>query len=109
MRVWDAGSGRCASVVQVGGRVDSLLLEGGFLFVGLHVQGVAPPPGLIKARCCRPAHLPVHAVNDTSLPPPAQSVYNASFLILLSRHQAWLHRTAAGQRWSPMMLAKPSK
>ena len=50
MRVWDTASGKCTSSVQVGGRVDSLLLQGGFLFVGLHVAGVNPPPGLIKAR-----------------------------------------------------------
>jgi len=42
------GSGTPGPVVDVGGEVDSLLLEGGFLFVGLH----GPPPqrlGTIKA------------------------------------------------------------
>ena len=42
------GSGAPGPVVDVGGEVDSLLLEGGFLFVGLH----GPPPqrlGAIKA------------------------------------------------------------
>jgi F-box/WD-40 domain protein 7 len=50
VRVWDCPGGTCASVVDVGGRVDSLLLEGDFLFVGLHVPGVQPPPGLIRVR-----------------------------------------------------------
>lgn len=42
------GTGTPGPVVDVGGEVDSLLLEGGFLFVGLH----GPPPqrlGTIKA------------------------------------------------------------
>lgn len=51
VRLWDCkGRGECLSVVQVGGQVDSLLLEGGFLFVGLRVQGMQPVPGLIKVQ-----------------------------------------------------------
>ncbi len=50
VRVWDLASGQCTSVVDVGGEVDSLLLEGGFLFVGLHVQTAGARQGLVKAR-----------------------------------------------------------
>eukprot|EP00889_Picochlorum_renovo_P001274 jgi/Picre1/28304/NNA_003710.t1 len=35
VRVWNCQSGECQSTVQVGGEVDSILIEGGFLFVGL--------------------------------------------------------------------------
>ena len=50
VRVWDLANGQCASVVDVGGEVDSLLLEGGFLFVGLNVQAAGTRQGLVKAR-----------------------------------------------------------
>ena len=50
MRVWDLATGACTSVVDVGGEVDSLLLEGGFLFIGLHIQAAGTRQGLIKAR-----------------------------------------------------------
>ena len=50
VRVWDLATGQCASVVDVGGEVDSLLLEGGFLFVGLNVQAAGTRQGLVKAR-----------------------------------------------------------
>ncbi|CAL8461859.1 g1390 [Coccomyxa elongata] len=51
VRLWDCKArGNCLSVVQVGGQVDSLLLEAGYLFVGIRVQGIAGQPvqGLIK-------------------------------------------------------------
>ncbi|KAK9909034.1 hypothetical protein WJX75_006342 [Coccomyxa subellipsoidea] len=49
VRLWDCKNrGNCLSVVEVGGQVDSLLLEGGYLFVGIRVQGMQPVPGLIK-------------------------------------------------------------
>eukprot|EP00898_Chlorokybus_atmophyticus_P004148 jgi/Chlat1/4734/Chrsp30S04764 len=35
VRVWDCTSGQCTSVVDVGGEVTSILVEGGWLFVGL--------------------------------------------------------------------------
>ena len=35
VRVWSCSTGECVSTVQVGGQVDSMLLEGGFLFVGI--------------------------------------------------------------------------
>ena len=50
VRVWEAASGKCASVVQVGGHVDSLLMESGFLFVGMHITNAPDKPGLIKVR-----------------------------------------------------------
>ncbi len=60
MRVWDLASGQCTSVVDVGGEVDSLLLEGGFLFVGLHVQAAGARQGLVKARLA-PSGLTSHS------------------------------------------------
>ena len=48
VRLWDCKSRNCLSVVEVGGQVDSLLLEGGYLFVGIRVLGMQPVPGLIK-------------------------------------------------------------
>ena len=36
---------QCQSTVEVGGEVDSLLLYGGYLFVGLHTKG---QEGIIK-------------------------------------------------------------
>ncbi|KAK9842089.1 hypothetical protein WJX81_007917 [Elliptochloris bilobata] len=48
VRVWDLSTGQCTSVVDVGGEVDSLLLEGGFLFVGLNVQAAGTRQGLVK-------------------------------------------------------------
>ena len=49
VRLWDCKArGNCLSVVEVGGQVDSLLLEGGYLFVGIRVLGMQPVPGLIK-------------------------------------------------------------
>jgi hypothetical protein len=53
VRLWDCKNrGNCLSVVEVGGQVDSLLLEGGYLFVGIRVQGMQPVPGLIKVSPC---------------------------------------------------------
>ena len=52
VRVWDAATGKCASVVQVGGHVDSLLMESGYLFVGMHIANLPDKPGLIKVRLC---------------------------------------------------------
>jgi hypothetical protein len=43
VRVWSCATGECTSTVQVGGEVDSMLIEAGFLFVGVKVpsgQGV---------------------------------------------------------------------
>ncbi len=60
VRVWDLASGQCTSVVDVGGEVDSLLLEGGFLFVGLHVQAAGARQGLVKARLA-PSGLTSHS------------------------------------------------
>ena len=48
MRVWDVATGKCTSVVQVGGHVDSLLMESGYLFVGMHITNTPDKPGLIK-------------------------------------------------------------
>lgn len=45
VRVWNCETGECQSSVEVGGQVDSVLLEAGYLFVGMH-QGQAD--GLIK-------------------------------------------------------------
>jgi WD40 repeat protein len=47
VRQWDVETGAPGPVVDVGGEVDSLLLEGGWLFVGLHAPPAAPggPPG----------------------------------------------------------------
>ena len=58
MRVWDLATGQCASVVDVGGEVDSLLLEGGFLFVGLNVQAAGTRQGLVKVWAPRLNMLP---------------------------------------------------
>lgn len=55
VRLWDCKTKACISEVPVGGYVDSILLEGGFLFVGIHVQGVQPSPSLIKVRPIPPA------------------------------------------------------
>lgn len=41
VRVWNLSDGECTSKVDVGGAVDCLLLEGGFLFVGIHPPGDA--------------------------------------------------------------------
>lgn len=46
VRVWSCVTGECASTVQVGGDVDSMLLEGGFLFVGVKTMA---GQGLIKS------------------------------------------------------------
>ena len=48
MRVWDLATGKCTSVVQIGGHVDSLLMESGYLFVGMHIPNAPDKPGLIK-------------------------------------------------------------
>ena len=48
MRVWEVATGKCKSVVQVGGHVDSLLMESGYLFVGMHITNAPDRPGLIK-------------------------------------------------------------
>ena len=41
----DAGRvAQCTAVVEVGGEVDSMLLEGSFLFVGLHQARLSHPP-----------------------------------------------------------------
>ena len=48
VRVWDVATGKCTSVVQVGGHVDSLLMESGYLFVGMHITNTPDQPGLIK-------------------------------------------------------------
>ncbi|CAL5222644.1 g5039 [Coccomyxa viridis] len=48
VRVWDVATGKCTSVVQVGGHVDSLLMESGYLFVGMHITNTPDKPGLIK-------------------------------------------------------------
>ena len=50
VRVWDVATGKCTSVVQVGGHVDSLLMESGYLFVGMHITNTPDQPGLIKVR-----------------------------------------------------------
>jgi hypothetical protein len=55
VRLWDCNLNTCKSEVPVGGYVDSLLLEGGFLFVGIHVQGIQPAPALIKVKTPRPS------------------------------------------------------
>lgn len=34
VRVWSCATGECMSTVEVGGEVDSMLIEAGFLFVG---------------------------------------------------------------------------
>lgn len=39
VRVWSCASGECTSTVQVGGEVDSMLIEAGFLCVGLRQAG----------------------------------------------------------------------
>lgn len=44
MKVWSCATGQCTNTVDVGGEVDSLLIEGGFLIVGLHDN----KEGLIK-------------------------------------------------------------
>ncbi len=53
VRQWDVESGVPGPTVEVGGEVDSLLLEGGWLFVGLHAPpphpGGPPGPGTIAA------------------------------------------------------------
>ncbi len=56
VRVWDAATGKCTSVVQVGGHVDSLLMESGYLFVGMHIANLPDKPGLIKVRRCTVAN-----------------------------------------------------
>lgn len=38
VRVWSCATGECTSTVQVGGDVDSMLIEAGFLFVGLKTR-----------------------------------------------------------------------
>jgi hypothetical protein len=35
IRVWDSHTGQCVSCVEVGGEVDAMLIESGFLFAGL--------------------------------------------------------------------------
>jgi F-box/WD-40 domain protein 7 len=47
VRQWDLETGAPGPIVEVGGEVDSLLLEGGWLFVGLHATPASPggPPG----------------------------------------------------------------
>ena len=45
VRVWSCSTGECTSTVQVGGEVDSMLIEGGFLFVGVKTTA---GQGLIK-------------------------------------------------------------
>lgn len=35
VRVWSCATGQCTSTVEVGGEVDSMLIEAGFLFVGV--------------------------------------------------------------------------
>ena len=35
IRVWDSQSGQCTSCVEVGGEVDAMLIDSGFLFAGL--------------------------------------------------------------------------
>jgi WD40 repeat protein len=35
IRVWDSQTGQCNSCVEVGGEVDAMLIESGFLFAGL--------------------------------------------------------------------------
>lgn len=35
IRVWDSHTGQCISCVEVGGAVDAMLIESGFLFAGL--------------------------------------------------------------------------
>ena len=57
MRVWDVATGKCTSVVQVGGHVDSLLMESGYLFVGMHITNTPDKPGLIKVRLSHSAGL----------------------------------------------------
>jgi hypothetical protein len=53
VRQWDVETGVAGPTVEVGGEVDSLLLEGGWLFVGLHAPppspGGPPGPGTIAA------------------------------------------------------------
>jgi len=44
VKCWSTSNGQCTSNVDVGGEVDSLLLSGGFLFVGVHKGG----EGIIK-------------------------------------------------------------
>ena len=46
IRVWSCVTGECTNTVQVGGDVDSMLLEGGFLFVGVKTPA---GQGIIKA------------------------------------------------------------
>ena len=48
VRVWDVATGKCTSEVQVGGHVDSMLMESGYLFVGMHIDNLPDKPGLIK-------------------------------------------------------------
>lgn len=57
VRVWEVASGKCTSVVQVGGHVDSLLMQSGYLFVGMHIANAPDQPGLIKVclNCSTPA------------------------------------------------------
>ena len=104
VRVWDTSSARCASVVEVGGRVDSLLLEGGFLFVGLHVQGVQPPPGLIKARCAAPRRSCLCLLRWQRVPPAA---HLRTLGLQLAQSASWQnehdsHRASGWPRWCPL-------
>lgn len=46
VRVWSCSTGDCVSTVSVGGEVDSMLVEGGFLFVGVKLP---TGQGIIKA------------------------------------------------------------
>jgi F-box/WD-40 domain protein 7 len=46
VRVWSCSSGECTSTVPVGGEVDSMLIEGGFLFAGVKTPTAQ---GFIKA------------------------------------------------------------
>jgi len=46
VRVWNCQTGECEATTQVGGEVDSMLMQAGFLFIGVRtVQG----QGQIKA------------------------------------------------------------
>ena len=46
VRVWSCTSGECVSTVPVGGEVDSMLIEGGFLFAGVKIP---TGQGIVKA------------------------------------------------------------
>jgi len=48
VRAWSVDTGAPGPVVEVGGEVDSLLVEGGWLFVGLHTPAPSKA-GIIKA------------------------------------------------------------